>query len=169
MTAASTPEVCASVVNTTCNYESTDVGMPVITNASIASAGTIQFTGTDFITTGFTPLVDFGGVTADIVTISSATSAVATWTKGVPVVANATAPILSFSKDSTTDLMTVVHYASGEINITNALEITSASNGLTCSFNGGCEFEVSAKGLSTLLQGDPENNHITVCDRKCIF
>lgn len=65
--------------------------------------------------------------------------------------------------------MTVTHYASGEINITNALEITAASNALTCSFNGGCEFEVSAKGLSTLLAGDPENNHITVCDRRCIF
>lgn len=55
MTATSTAEVCASGVNATCNYEATDVGMPVITNASIASAGTIQFTGTDFISTGFTP------------------------------------------------------------------------------------------------------------------
>ena len=29
--------------------------------------------------------------------------------------------------------------------------------------------EVNAKGLSTLLKGDPANNYITVCDNKCPF
>lgn len=41
MTDSSTAEVCASGDNSTCNYQSTDVGMPVITNATIASAGNI--------------------------------------------------------------------------------------------------------------------------------
>jgi hypothetical protein len=103
------------------------------------------------------------------VTIESATSIVAKWIKGVPVVANATAPILFFEKLNTTDNMSVTHFASGQINISNALEITAASSDLTCSFSGGCPFEVSAKGLSTLMRGDPENNFITICDRKCIF
>lgn len=49
------------------------------------------------------------------------------------------------------------------------MEITAATSDVSCSFNGGCPFEVSAKGLSTLLRGDPENNFITVCDRKCEF
>lgn len=65
--------------------------------------------------------------------------------------------------------MSVIHFASGQINISNALDITAASTDLTCSFSGGCPFDVSAKGLSTLLRGDPENNFITICDRKCIF
>lgn len=65
--------------------------------------------------------------------------------------------------------MSVVHYASTNVTIANALEITAATSDLQCSFNGGCPFEVSAKGLSTLLRGDPENNFITICDRECIF
>ena len=143
--------------------------MPVISEATIASAGTIQITGTDFFETDYQTTVEFGGVKADDVTIESATSIVAKWIKGVPVVANATAPILFFKKLNTTDKMSVVHYASGQINISNALEITAASKDLTCSFNGGCPFDVTAKGLSTLLRGDPENNFVTICDRKCIF
>jgi hypothetical protein len=65
--------------------------------------------------------------------------------------------------------MSVVHYADGKINITNALEITAATTDLACSFSGGCKFEVQAKGLATLFRGDPVNNFITICDRKCIF
>jgi len=70
--------------------------MPVISNATIASASTIQITGTDFFETGYQTFVEFGGVKADNVTIESATSIVAKWIKGVPVVVNATAPILFF-------------------------------------------------------------------------
>jgi len=143
--------------------------MPVISNATIASASTIQITGTDFFESGYQTSVEFGGVKADDVTVESATSIVAKWIKGVPVVANATAPILFFEKLNTTDNMSVTHFASGQINISNALEITAASSDLTCSFSGGCPFEVSAKGLSTLMRGDPKNNFITICDRKCIF
>jgi hypothetical protein len=70
--------------------------MPVISNATIASASNIQITGTDFFETGYQTFVEFGGVKADNVTIESATSIVAKWIKGVPVVVNATAPILFF-------------------------------------------------------------------------
>jgi hypothetical protein len=99
----------------------------------------------------------------------SDSSIVSKWIKGVPVVVNATSPILYFEKLNTTDEMSVVHYASGQINISNALDITGATNDLACSFNGGCQFEVQAKGLATLFRGDPENNFITICDRKCIY
>jgi hypothetical protein len=68
--------------------------MPVISEATISSASTIQFTGTDFFESGYLNTVEFGGVKADNVTIESATSIVAKWIKGVPVVVNATAPIL---------------------------------------------------------------------------
>jgi len=143
--------------------------MPVITNAEITSASEITFTGTSFFETGYKAVVQFGGVTADNITIASSSSIVAKWIKGVPVVANATAPILFFEKLNTTDDMSVTHFASGQINITNALDITGATTDAACSFSGGCKFEVLAKGLATLLRGDPENNFITVCDRKCIF
>lgn len=94
-------------------YEQTGSGMPVIVNANIASASTIAIAGTDFIETGYAAIVEFGGVKADNVTVVSATSIVATWVKGVPTVANATAPILSFEKLNTTNHMSVVHFASG--------------------------------------------------------
>lgn len=165
---AAPAELCANTDPAQCKFEQTNTSMPVISNATIASASTIQITGTDFFESGYQTIVEFGGVTADNVTVS-ATSIIAKWIKGVPVVANATAPILSFEKLNTTDLMSVTHFASGKINIANALEITAATKDSTCSFSGGCPFEVSAKGLSTLMRGDPKNNFITICDRKCIF
>jgi hypothetical protein len=143
--------------------------MPVITTAIIDTASTIKLIGTNFLSTGYKTSVEFSGVEADTVTVESDTSIVAKWIKGVPVAANATAPILSFEKLNTTDNMSVVHFASGDVKIANALEITAASKDLTCSFNGGCEFDITAKGLSTLLRGDPVNNFVTICDRKCIF
>jgi hypothetical protein len=53
------------------------------------------------------------------------------------------------------------------VSLANALNITGTSAALQCSFNGGCLFDVNAKGLSTLLIGDPKNNYIKVCDRRC--
>ena len=60
--------------------------MPEITAVTISGAGTIDFTGTSFIQSGYTANATFGGVFADSVTVNSDTSATATWTKGVPVV-----------------------------------------------------------------------------------
>ena len=79
--------------------------MPEITAVSIKDAGSIEFTGTSFQISGYTANATFGGVYADSVTVASDTSAVATWTKGVPVVKEATAPVLFFSKK---DAFTVV-------------------------------------------------------------
>ena len=139
----STAVECANVIDATaCLFEQTDSAMPVITNASISSASEITFAGSGFFETGYSPVVQFGGVDADNVTVTSGTQVVAKWIKGVPVVPNATAPIISFEKQNTTDAMSVVHYAYGQINIANALEITAATTDLACSFNGGCKFEV---------------------------
>lgn len=96
MNAADPAVECANTDTTKCVFEQTDTGMPVISNATISTASTITLIGTDFFTTGYTTVVEFGGVKADNVTVSSALSIEAKWTKGVPVVANATAPILYF-------------------------------------------------------------------------
>lgn len=53
--------------------------------------------------------------------------------------------------------------------MSNDLVITDTTSGLTCSFAGGCLFEITAGGLSTLLQGDSKNNMITVCDSTCEY
>lgn len=162
--------------------------MPLVSAAAIADASTIEFTGTDFFTAGYTPVVSFGGVAADTVVVDSAIKVTATYSKGVPVVSAATTPILSFKKSqtiSTTDIASstvsnrrrlatsstqeLEHIATNTVTLTNALDITGSSNGLSCSFAGGCLLEINAKGLSTLLKGDPANSYITVCDNKCPF
>jgi hypothetical protein len=70
--------------------------MPEVTAISIQGAGTISFAGTSFQISGYQANATFGGVYADSVTISSDILALATWNKGVPVVMNATSPILFF-------------------------------------------------------------------------
>ena len=66
----------------------------------------------------------------------------------------------------------IIHYATlaeTTLQLSNPLDITGSSSDLSCSFNGGCSLDINAKGLSTLLDGDAENNYVTVCDRKCHF
>lgn len=63
----------------------------------------------------------------------------------------------------------MIHYASSTSTLTVSLSVTSSSNGLQCSFAGGCNLVVSADGLSSLLRNDTTNNYITVCDEKCVF
>jgi hypothetical protein len=60
--------------------------MPEVTAVIIKDAGSIEFTGTSFEIVGYTANATFGGVYADSIVVSSDTTVVATWTKGVPVV-----------------------------------------------------------------------------------
>jgi len=46
--------------------------------------------------------------------------------------------------------------------------VTASSSGLECSFAGGCDYEITAKGLSTLLK-DKKNHFVTVCDQVCEY
>jgi hypothetical protein len=50
----------------------------------------------------------------------------------------------------------------------NAVSVSSNSAGLECSFAGGCEFEIAAEGLSTMLKSSNDVK-VTVCERKCEF
>lgn len=45
--------------------------------------------------------------------------------------------------------------------------ITASTSGLECSFAGGCTYEVTSDGLSSLLSND--DNYISVCDERCEF
>jgi len=63
----------------------------------------------------------------------------------------------------------VKHFANISVSLNKVLSVTGSSSGLTCSFAGGCNLEVQAEGLSTLLKNDTVNNFITVCEEKCEF
>lgn len=97
--------------------------------------------------------------------VDSATQVTATWTLGVPVTVNATKPVLSFHESSSS----TVFFAIMNAEVTNALTVSSNSQGLTCSFAGGCSYEVAAAGLATMMKKNPDSNFITVCENKCLF
>ena len=98
VTTGGTAAECVNTLdNNACSFEQTDTDMPVITNATISSASEITFIGTGFFETGYSPVVEFGGVNADNITVTS-TSVTAKWIKGVPVVPNATHPTMYFTK-----------------------------------------------------------------------
>lgn len=61
------------------------------------------------------------------------------------------------------------HYAKISVGLTKTLTVSSAYTGLECSFAGGCNLEVTAEGLSTILKNDSVNNFISVCEEKCEF
>jgi hypothetical protein len=144
------------------NTTSPDIG-------SIANdvTGQIVFTGTNFFDTGHTANASYGGTYADTIVIDSATQVTATWTYGLPPLGTAVVPELWFDKTDNRE----VHYASiaNTTSLNKTLDVTGATTGLSCSFAGGCNLEVNAQGLSTILKSDPVNNFISVCDERCVF
>jgi len=136
--------------------------MPAVASVS-KTESTIVLTGTDFRTTGFAN-ASFAGVSADSVTVASATQATATWTLGVPINTNASKPALSFTNDAKTQTFR----AAVTPDLLNAVSVSSNSAGLECSFAGGCEFEIAASGLASMLKSK-DDVEITVCERKCEF
>jgi hypothetical protein len=93
--------------------------------------------------------------------VDSSTQATATFDLGTPV--GTGSPLLSFKKEA------VVHFSASPSSLTQALAVSSSSSGLQCSFAGGCNYEVSSVGLSSILKGDSAINYLTVCDEKCVF
>lgn len=49
------------------------------------------------------------------------------------------------------------------------MSVSGSSAALTCSFAGGCLYEVTAAGLSSILAANSTANHIKVCDNVCAF
>jgi hypothetical protein len=115
--------------------------------------------------TGYTASVSLGGVKADTVSVDSATQVTATWTKGVPVLSTPTSPVLSFTHDTSSH----VHNAATSEVVTNIVSVSGSSPSLSCSFAGGCLYEVSASGLASQLKHNPEENFVSVCGKKCEY
>ena len=69
---------------------------PKVTKTTVLNPTTLELDGTNFITSGYTPQLYFGGVKANTVTITSDTKVSAVFTKGVPPVSVAAGPELTF-------------------------------------------------------------------------
>jgi hypothetical protein len=84
---------------------------------------------------------------------------------GVPIAINATIPVLSFLKTASTEEI----FAQTSSNLTNALSVTASTSGLTCSFAGGCEYEVTSNSLAIMMNNNSTANYISVCDEVCVY
>ena len=66
-------------------------------------------------------------------------------------------------------LKSLTHQSIISEKVTNALAVTSTSEGLTCSFAGGCLYKVTAPGLASAMKSNPEKNYIQVCGNNCTY
>jgi len=166
----STTYACASTTSSACVYRQVTADpFPIVTGASLSSTNDqIVFTGTDFFTSAYSAHASFAGVPATSVSIDSATQVTATWVKGVPVASTSASPSLYFNSSSSEDLL---HYASvpAAATVTNTLSMTQSSTAVSCSFAGGCLYEVAATGLASLLASNSSENNITVCGNLCPY
>lgn len=106
-------------------------------------------------------------IQADSVTIDSATQISAVWNKGIPVTNSSNTDL--FVKFNKTDSFEVYWADTTNIAVENTLSVTASTSSLSCSFNGGCKYEVTSTGLSSILASHPEDNYISVCDSKCEY
>jgi len=95
---------------------------------------------------------------------SSTTEVTCTFDKGVPSSDAEVSPTVVFVRDSASTEDTALNASS--LTVTNPLTVVGGQTGLTCSFAGGCHYNIEATGLASALAGDPDNT-VTVCNRAC--
>ena len=111
--------------------------------------------GANFPTSGFTAEAIFYGIASTSAIITDASTVTATWALGVPVTTKPTAsisPVLKFTETATG----FVYFATidAAAAMANSVAITSMTPGVTCSFAGGCLYEVNAPGLASTIKKD---------------
>jgi hypothetical protein len=57
---------------------------------------------------------------------------------------------------------------SDSVSVTNTLSVTASTENLSCSFQGGCPYTVTANGLTSTISGD-SSSRIDVCGRECVL
>jgi hypothetical protein len=155
--------VTYACVTSNCQYEqSTSSSFPVVTSVSKTDS-TIVFTGTGFYLADFTANASFASINADSVAVDSSTQITATFNLGVPVVASAAAPLLTFTNGD------IKHFAASATTLANELSVSASSSGLECSFAGGCLYEVTSTGLASIIKSNSTKNYVSVCEQPCVF
>jgi len=145
-----------SFVASDCLYSQTE---SITVSALSTSGNSVTFTGTGFLT-DHTASASINGISADSVSVTSATSATASWTStGIPGV-EAT-PVLQFEHSS--QLYSLYATVSATFNKTH--DVTATSSGLSCSFAGGCTYAIESAGLYATLQNS--TNSVKVCGSTC--
>ena len=171
---ASGSYACGNTINAAaCKYSQTNAGSPTVTAVSATNPTTFQVTGTGFPTSGHSAVVVISNVQSSAAIINSSTSITATFDSGVPVVSGAVVPTIKFVPsagsrrlaDITDQDDQTIAYLSN-VSFTNAVSVTDSTTGLSCSFQGGCVYSVTAAGLTSTLKSDP-TSQIDVCGQPC--
>lgn len=157
-----------------CQFEQLAASSPAMTEIAVASATTVTVTGTGFPTSGYESIVVFQGVESTSAVITDATTITATFANGVPLADTAAAASLRFVptggrrlflSDATMQLVAAV---ASTVTVTNTLAVTGSTQDLTCSYQGGCTYSVTADGLTSSLLAAGSTNEIDVCGNPCV-
>lgn len=142
-----------------------------MTSITASTATAVAVVGTDFPISGYTASVIFKGVESSSATVNSATSITATFTNGVPLSKEAAAPVVKFTPSSRRMLSGNVNFlqAAGTATLTSAVTVSASSTGVECSFQGGCNYEVTANGLTSTLKATGTADKIDVCGETCVL
>jgi len=110
-------------------------------------------------------------VQSDSGEILSDTLLTVTWDLGVPVALNPTTIELRLFNDPTRRMLqdsgTTIFVAFSTFGgLQVPLNIISSSSGISCSFAGGCPYQIEASGLASSLLGSPDNK-IDFCGQEC--
>lgn len=152
---------CGNTLNSAdCNYEQINSVSPTVSSVVLTSSTQIDVTGANFPTSGFEAVVIVLDVESDSAVINSDTSITATFTAGVPVSSVAFTPSLRFVPSTggrrrlvaLTDADEQQIAFQDSITIENTLTVTDSQSGLSCSFQGGCPYTVTASGLTATLK-----------------
>jgi len=168
---------CAANDKVNCQYtqgSNADNSFPTIDSLAIKT-NTLVMTGKGFYTKGYKVTASYSGIQATFVDIDSATQATATWIGGVPIFNKAEQDRderanLIFQLENSNTYFKAVNTAAEVSSFTNKFTFGSSSSGLKCSFNGGCELEMTGtSGVQTLIRDKPAENYISVCEQKCVY
>lgn len=158
---------CANTNAAECQYEQLEASAktPIVTAVNVQGGTILGLTGTNLPTTGFTSEVTLSGIKSTTNTATSATSGTALYEMGVPYTNQAETPVIKYTDDANGD----VYYALVKATVSLTQSVSLSSAGLTCSFAGGCPYEITNQGLTSKLLQDSTNNFIEVCSEKCVM
>jgi len=139
------------------------------------NGNTLVFTGTNFYTVGYKATGSYREIAADKVVIDSATQATLTWDSGVPIFTKTDQTRderanIVFQLENTNNFYKANNAKGTVRDFVNEFKMASSSKNLVCSFNGGCDFEMTGTaGVKTLFDNDPTKSFINVCEQKCVY
>jgi hypothetical protein len=136
----------------------------IISVTAVEHTGTVMtFTGSGFPTAGYIGHATFAGVNATTVTIVSETSVEADFSE-IGIAATTAIPELYFQSIADTHNHDWANL--NELTITKPLSVTSSTASLSCSYAGGCNYEIVSDGLYALLTD--KENQVDVCGNRCV-